>query len=171
MTIYCATHRDNIRENGLFLHLRRLHGAERGGKLNLRRAGLDLRQLFIEMNSTNIRELLYRTMKSRFSQVSCQLKRLGILTGEEPMFYSKKVAHHQQKQKHIIVISLPDSIVTAKAIPIESMPFDVALNHFELVNEAIYIDDEPTELIIQSIPYTPGQLLGEVALNFRFSLI
>lgn len=120
--------------------------------MNLRSAGVDLRQLFFETNSTNIRELVYRTMKSRFFEDTCQLKRLGILTTEEPRFYSKKVPYHQQ-YKHIIVTSLQDSIVTAEAIPIESVPFDIPLNHFELVNEVTYIDDEPTEIIIQSVPY------------------
>lgn len=169
LIISCQMHNDQIIDAGLFVHLRKKHNASSAGKKKFNTQPTDLTDLFLEMTKTNIRELIYRAIKVEFINMVDKLKRLNIFELEVPIMYSKIIRKELEPAVHVIVVKVPDRCVKPQLI--ENIPLNVPIDIFVPVNIAIYNDDnELKEILVNSIEYMVGELIGVGAFGKCYKL-
>lgn len=156
-------------DGAIFRHLRKKHDAKSAGRnrKNINLSPTDMTDLLIEMTTTNIRELMFRAIKVEFANLVAKMKRLHIFDDEVPVLYSKRIDLQFLKTRHVIVVEIPDALVTPQVI--DCLPFNVPV---DLFNMATYDNDnEPKEILVDSIKYNVKQMIGKGSYGKCFELI
>lgn len=119
-----------MNDSAMFLHLRKHHGASSAGRKVIH-SPTDMTDLLIEMTSVNIRELMFRAIKVKFTNLVQKFKSLHIFEREAPVLFSKRIHKLRLKTHHVIVVKIPDDIVTPQLI--ERSPFNVPIDLFPIL--------------------------------------
>lgn len=164
----------------IFVHLRKKHGASKGGKLVLRQRAIDLSPISLQGTAENMRELLVRELNEKCIEIIGTLKKLHVLDLVEPHLFVKR-----ERNITFFQITINDHIVSAVCVENVPVAWTPACNRdshtssalaLEVVNKANY---KPTtqdthatsasavayhldSISINSVFYTVDCILGEV---------
>lgn len=158
---FCGEHNELVCDSHMFKHLRRMHGAESGGKAKIRQRGVDTSPLTIELSSYNVREIFIRELNVKFNEVVRKLKRLDVFDDVEPTFFSKRIPPQDVMSLHVIVINIP----SVRVRQCDEIPFDVPLS---VLRAPAVFDVKSDEFVIESLVYSLENLLGQVSPVFLY---
>lgn len=79
----------------------------------------------------------------------------------EPTFFSQKVPYDQHARLHIIRINIPN----VRMHQCDELPSDVPIS---VLRSPAVFSFKPNEIVIESLVYSVGELLGEVS-NFLWT--